>query len=290
MYVGTMLIKRNLLIYFRNKSSVFFSLLSSIITLGLYLFFLNNTLLNSMQDSVADINSLKIFLNGLVICGVISLNAFTVPLSFMGILVHDKEKGALKDFFVSPVKKPVVIFSYVICSVIATVLINLVVVAFLIGYLYINDVFYMTFTQGVIVTIFYLFCNCLFATIAFFIANLVKTTSAFGSIIGLTSALIGFLSGVYMPIGNFDSKYIETTITLFPITQLSAVLKQNLLGEAMKKLFMGAPNDVKTFYDYYFGIVLSLFENDVTLMFSFVYLLVIFIIISLLSIKLARTS
>lgn len=290
MFVCKMLIKRNLLLYFRDKSAVFFSMLASLITICLYLFFINGSIVNDMGDKVKDIEVLKVFLNGLVLCGVISLNAFTIPLSFMNMLIHDKQEGILKDFYVSPVKKSVVMFSYIFCSVIATIMINCIVAIVLIVYLNINNVFVFTLRQGITVLLFYILANFLFSLIAFFIANFIKTSNAYGSLIGLSSALIGFLSGIYMPIGNFGSKTIETIITLFPITQLNAVLRENYLGEVTHQLFLGAPIGMQIENEYYFGIKLTLFGNEITLLWSIVYYLILFTLFILLSHKFVKNN
>ncbi len=285
-----MLVKRNLLIYFRDRSAVFFSILSSIITLCLYLFFINGSIIGSMSDEIGNIDNLKVFLNVMVVCGVISLNTFSIPLSFMSLYVHDREGGKLKDFFVSPVKKEIVVFSYIICAIIATLLINLIVLAFLIGYLFINEVLYVTLSQGLMLFVFYMVSSLLFSAIAFFIANFVKSTNAYGNIIGLSSAVVGFLSGVYMPIGNFGSEAIENVITLFPITQLNAVFKTTFLGEISDKVFNGAPSDVSAFYHYYFGINLKLFETDVTVGLSLVYIVILLVVFSVLVVRFVRKA
>lgn len=290
MFVCKMLIKRNLLLYFRDKSAVFFSMLASLITICLYLFFINGSIVNDMGNKVKDIEVLKVFLNGLVLCGVISLNAFTIPLSFMNMLIHDKQEGILKDFYVSPVKKSVVMFSYIFCSVIATIMINCIVAIALIVYLSINNVFVFTLRQGITVLLFYLLANFLFSLIAFFIANFIKTSNAYGSLIGLSSALIGFLSGIYMPIGNFGSKTIETIITLFPITQLNAVLRENYLGGVTHQLFLGAPIGMQIENEYYFGIKLTLLGNEITLLWSIVYYLILFTLFILLSHKFVKNN
>ncbi len=290
MLVLNMLIKRNLLIYFRNKSAVFFSLLASIITLCLYLFFINDSILKAMEKSITITDDVKVFLNASVICGVISLNTFTIPLSFMNIFTLDREKGVLKDFFVSPVKRATIMFSYVICSVIATLIINIIIVGVLFAYLYMNNALSFTLTQGLVVLVYYLFSNCLFSVIAFFIANFVKDTRTYGNIIGLSSALVGFLSGIYMPIGNFGSKAIETVISLFPITQLNSFIRQVFMDDIFSKVFAGAPSDIVSFYQYYYGIVLKINEVEITLQYSFIYLFILFVVFTLLSVKFLKAS
>ncbi len=290
MFTERMLIKRNLLIYFRDKSAVVFSVLASIITLLLYVFFINNSMINSMSDRLTETDSMKIFLNALLLCGVISLNAFTIPLSFMGRFVSDKEEGRLKDFFVAPVKRQSVIFAYIVCSVVATLVINLIVIVSLIIYLYLNDVLVLTVSGVVITFLFYLLCNVLFSIFAFFIACCIKTVSAHSNLIGISSALVGFLSGVYMPIGNFGSKAVETVITLFPVSQLNAQLRKSFLTEVIDNLFYGSPDDVQSYYEYFFGIRLELFDNEITLLYSSLYIFALIIIFSILSVKYVRKS
>lgn len=45
------LVRRNLLIYFRDKSTVFFSMLSVIITFGMYIFFLGDMYARSINKN-----------------------------------------------------------------------------------------------------------------------------------------------------------------------------------------------------------------------------------------------
>ena len=44
--------KRNLLLFFKDKQTVFFSLLTSIIVLALYLLFFKATFVNSMHSAI----------------------------------------------------------------------------------------------------------------------------------------------------------------------------------------------------------------------------------------------
>ena len=50
----TAFMKRNLKVFFRDKSSVFFSLLAVLIVLGLYVLFLGDQLVKSFEDKLED--------------------------------------------------------------------------------------------------------------------------------------------------------------------------------------------------------------------------------------------
>lgn len=82
------LTKRNLLLFFQDKQSILFSLLTSMIVLALYLLFLKDTFVNAMDSainqfpclsSLIDKNDKDMFANLILLAGILGSAMITVP-------------------------------------------------------------------------------------------------------------------------------------------------------------------------------------------------------------------
>lgn len=101
-----MLIKRNILIFIKDKSSVFFSFLSMLIIIGLNMIFLNKTNIDGLLEIIpAEREKAEFMVNSMVLAGIIVVNATTVTLGMAGVMVDDEENNKLKSFYISPVSR-----------------------------------------------------------------------------------------------------------------------------------------------------------------------------------------
>ena len=91
--------KRNLKVYFRDKGSVFFSILSVLIVIGLYAFFLGDQLIKSVESfDESRTNEIKFLVNSWLIAGILSVTSISTTLGAFGVIVDDKVKKIDKDF------------------------------------------------------------------------------------------------------------------------------------------------------------------------------------------------
>jgi len=129
------LTSRNLKIYFRDKASVFFSLLSMLIIIFLMTFFLGDVNVNSIIDSLSQLPGrntatdkanaeLLIYLwSGAVI---LSINSITVTISVYSALVRDKVSAKISSIYTSPMPRLYIALSYIASAWIASVFVCLV--------------------------------------------------------------------------------------------------------------------------------------------------------------------
>jgi multidrug/hemolysin transport system permease protein len=61
---------------------------------------------------------------------------------------------------------------------------------------------------------------------------MIKTQNAFGTASSLMGTLIGFLTGIYIPIGNLPST-IQTVIKIFPLSHAVVLMRQVMMGQAL---------------------------------------------------------
>ncbi|MBR2550759.1 MAG: ABC transporter permease, partial [Clostridiales bacterium] len=77
--------RRNLLIYFKDKLAILFSLLTSIIVFVLYLLFLKGTFVDALNGTMNGLENLvsgkdvDMFVNGILLTGILGSAMITVP-------------------------------------------------------------------------------------------------------------------------------------------------------------------------------------------------------------------
>ena len=81
--------KRNLKVFFRDRASVFFSLLAVFIVLGLYAAFLRSTLTRGLEH----IPGAEFLMDSWTMAGLLAVTSLTTTLGAAGVLVDDKVKG-----------------------------------------------------------------------------------------------------------------------------------------------------------------------------------------------------
>ena len=94
-------VSRNLKVFFRDKTAVFFSLLAVLIVLGLYIFFLGDVWI----DSFPNIKGVKNLMNCWIIAGLIGVTSVTANMGAFGTMIEDKSKNKNKRFLCIADKK-----------------------------------------------------------------------------------------------------------------------------------------------------------------------------------------
>lgn len=260
------LVKRHCTIFFRDKSAVFFAVLAGLIAIGINLFLLSGVYAKYFTAVGFPNEQAMIFVTAWTVCGALAINAVTVPLSFVGFAVADKEHEVIKDFKSSSISSSTLNFSYVVSSVLVTLIINIPTMIGLVIYLFSKEalsiqwidfmLFLGTYTLGII----------LFSMIGMVLIKFIKTQSAHSGLVGVSSAFLGFLGAIYMPIGNF-SGLMKTIITINPLTMLGMVIKQTFMSGFIQE--MKLPQELLA----YFGITLKAFDFDFNCYFVIVVLL-----------------
>lgn len=80
------LAKRNMMIFFRDKANVFFSMLVVFITLGLYIIFLGENLASGMTD----LPNAGQLVDTWIMAGILATTSLTTTLGAFGIMVNDR--------------------------------------------------------------------------------------------------------------------------------------------------------------------------------------------------------
>ena len=219
------MVKRNLKLYFRDKGAVFFSLLGVLIVVGLYFLFLGDT----YNDSLKEFKNADEMMSGWIVAGLLSITSLTTTMAAFSTVIVDKERKIFKDFYCAPVSRTSLTMGYIISSALIGLIMTLVTLVLTMIYLVSKSA--VTVTPIMILELLGLSVITSFAntSMALFVVTLVNSEKAFSAITGVTSALIGFITGIYIPVGNFPEA-VQYVVKCFP-TSHSAVLFRNILME-----------------------------------------------------------
>ncbi len=254
---------RNIKLYLRNKSAVFFSFLSMIIIIGLFALFLGDMLVQQLMVEYQADEGVKWLVSAWIMGGIIAVNAVTITIATLSVMVEDKERGYIKDFIVAPIKRSYIVMGYILSSIILGVLMTFI--SFIAVQLYILSVGgeLLTFVDIIKVLIGIIFTVLAIGSIAFLgftFINSEKTVSIISAIVG---TLIGFLVGVYVPIGVMPA-FIQQAIKFIPITYSATMFKEIFTREPANLVFANAPSEALYEYNAFMGNIIIIGDNQLS--------------------------
>ena len=238
------LIKRNLLLFFKDWQSILFSLLTSIIVFVLYLLFLKGTFVSAMQSameqypgpaSVVTEKNMDMFANLLLLAGILGSAMISVPFSCITTLVRDRASKVDYDILATPLKRGQIIFAYFVSAVLSSTLLTGFILAIgLVGISLQGDT-HLNAIQLVkafaVVALGSISASAIFMIVVLFF----KSVSACEAFFGILSAASGFVIGGYIPISQF-SDGVQTVCNLFPASQITIILRNILLNGLLEHI------------------------------------------------------
>lgn len=243
---------RNLKIFFRDKSAVFFSLLAVFIIIGLYVLFLGDMISNNGMST----EDTRFLMDSWIMAGLLAVTSMTTTLGAFGIMVEDQHKKLIKDFNCSPIKRSDIVGGYLLSTFFIGMIISLIALALGQGYIVFSGGKFLNLSQfvrvfGVLIISVLASSSMVALLVSFFRSN--NAFSAASSVIG---TLIGFLTGIYIPIGVLPSG-VQTAIKLFPISHAAALFRQIFTEVPIEEAFKGAPVQVINNFNTQLGIVFT---------------------------------
>lgn len=227
---------RGLKIFFKNKGGVVFSLLGVMIIFCLFIFFIGD----SFTKKLTFLSNAEYMMNSWVVAGMLASSAITTSMGAYAVMVLDRERKCIKDFYSSPIKRSSVAAGYMITGIIVSVVMSLVTFGF--GEIYIvakggELVGFVTMIKVLGVILLSSFAS---SAMVCFVVSFIKTNSTYTTVSIILGTLIGFLVGAYIPIGDLPHG-VQWVIKCFPCAHAAVIFRQFLMGDAMTLGFDGLP-------------------------------------------------
>lgn len=235
MNASVALAKRCSLTYFRDRQSVFFSLMGVIIVVLLYLLFLRNTLI----ESYPDIPGMDSLIDAWVLSGILGIVPVTTCAGSLQTMIEDKADGRDRDILITPMTSSQIALGYILSTFIVGIVMSLLTFAICIAYLAATGC--PLSAIGVLESLVLLIPSALSASIVMYaISSFLNSTGAFSGLFTVVSVLIGFLAGIYMPMGVMPDA-MNVVGTLVPASHMAALFRDTLAAEALNDAFGSMP-------------------------------------------------
>ena len=211
MYLG--LTKRNMLVYFKDRQAILFSLLTSVIVFVLYLLFLRNTFVDAINQALVEMpmvrelvmdDDLKMFTDIKLLVGILGSAAITVPFSCLRTVTSDRETRVDQDILATPVSRGQIVLAYFTASALSAIVMTSVILTAGLVILQLRGNLYLGL-RGILGAYGVTALGCVSSTALFMnIVLFFRSGSASSAFFGILSAVSGFVIGAYIPVSQFS--------------------------------------------------------------------------------------
>jgi len=287
---------RNVKVYIRDKGAVFFSFLSALIVICLMVFFLGDMNIDGIAELLdafsygekeENIKNAELLVLAWTSAGILSINAVTVSLAVYSGMIKDRVNGRLNAIYTAPINRLKIALSYIASAWTASVLVCVLTLGITEVYGIVSGMAPYTFMEHVQLLGMIMVNSFAYASLMYPLALLAKTEGAwsgFGTVIG---TLVGFLGGIYIPIGSLADS-ISGMMKCTPIIYGTSMFREIMTKSILDSTFEGVPVDIVDEYREIMGIQLKVADYTLTLRDEWLILLacgIIFLVIGMCLLK-----
>lgn len=252
------LIVRNMKVFFRDKASVFFSLMAVLIIFAMYLLFLGDV----WTSELPQVSGARTLMDQWIMAGLLAVTSMTTVLGAFGTMVDDRAHQIVKDFKATPTSHGRLVAGYELASFFIGSIMSLLALALAEVYIVSRGGVLLgagPMLEVIGLILFSALCNTAFLSL---IVGFIKTQNAFGSASSILGTLVGFLTGIYLPIGMLPAG-VQFCIKIFPLSHAALLLRQVMMESSLSQVFAGAPATVAQEFEEQMGVIFRF--GDVTL-------------------------
>ncbi len=282
--------KRNITLFFKDKGTFFASLITPLILFVLYVSFLKNVYVQSIQSvipaGIAGISDLvESFAASQLMSSILAVSCITVAFCSNIIMAQDKITGARSDLLVTPVKSSQLALGYYLANVATTMIVGFVAAS--VGFVYIAITgWYFSFTDVLLILLDVVLAVLFGTAAAALVDSFISTQGGIGAVSTIISSLYGFLCGAYMPISQMGESFRDF-VMFIPGTYATGLFRNHYMGavldELSKKLPVEAIDSIRDAFDmnlYFFDEKVSFATMYTVVAVSIVVLIAIYVLIT----------
>ena len=224
------LLKRNFILYFRNRSGVFFSLLGALISFLLYIIFLQKNLTDAWSQLPDNTNLLNNWLMG----GTLAVTGMTTSFTALKQMVQDRENQVDQDLFLTDLGNWALQASYLISSIVISFVMQVFMYAVMSFYFKESPV--ISYLPEIALIM--LLSSLLSSLVNVLLIYRFQSVDSLGKLATIVGTASGFLVGTYIPIGvSPDSAQLFMKCN--PATYIASLYRQVLMKERLETAFSG---------------------------------------------------
>lgn len=234
------LLKRNFILYFRNRSGVFFSLLGALISFLLYIIFLQKNLTDAWSQLPDNTNLLNNWLMG----GTLAVTGITTSFTALTQMVQDRENQVDQDLFLTDLGIWGLQMSYLISSIAISFVMQ--VFMFAVMGLYFKESPVISHLPEIALIM--LLSSLLSSLINILLIYRFQSVDSLGKLATIVGTASGFLVGTYVPIGVLPD-FAQIIMKCTPATYIASLYRQILMKEQLEIAFTRNSRLLKEFQE-----------------------------------------
>ena len=234
------LLKRNFILYFRNHSGVFFSLLGALISFLLYIIFLQKNLTDAWSQLPDNTNLLNNWLMG----GTLAVTGITTSFTALTQMVQDRENQVDQDLFLTDLGSWGLQVSYLISSIAISFVMQ--VFMFAVMGLYFKESPVISHLSEIALIM--LLSSLLSSLINILLIYRFQSVDSLGKLATIVGTASGFLVGTYVPIGVLPD-FAQIIMKCTPATYIASLYRQILMKERLETAFTGNSSLLQEFQE-----------------------------------------
>ena len=234
------LLKRNFILYFRNRSGVFFSLLGALISFLLYIIFLQKNLMDAWSQLPDNTNLLNNWLMG----GTLAVTGITTSFTALTQMVQDRENQVDQDLFLTDLGSWGLQVSYLISSIAISFVMQ--VFMFAVMSLYFKESSIISHLSEI--TLIMLLSSLLSSVVNILLIYRFQSVDSLGKLATIVGTASGFLVGTYIPIGVLPD-FSQIIMKCTPATYIASLYRQILMKEQLETAFTGNSSLLQEFQE-----------------------------------------
>ncbi|MDR1450550.1 MAG: ABC transporter permease [Propionibacteriaceae bacterium] len=254
-----LLARRNVLIYWRDRTGVFLSFIAALILLLLYVFFLHKLNTDGIVEALAPLGATvedaNYFVNAWVFSGIVTVTTVTTGLAALVGFVDDRVTNRFTEFAVMPIRRWQIVTGYFLASVAVAATMTTVILG--IGWCLLRLISGQA--PGPLAVLeawgWVLLCSAAFSALSSFLIGFISSSGAFTTLSTIVGTLIGFVTGSYIPSSMLPSQ-VSQVLNILPFAQAASLVRRTLAEDSLANLTKGDAVQYAVMSDHY-GFTLS---------------------------------
>lgn len=232
---------RTMKLYLKNPLSILFSFVYMLLFIVLISLFLGDYMAKGMMEVYAevegmDFSHIRWLVDTTSMAGVLMINCILVPLNVLTIMVQDSSDNKLDSFLVSAVSRDKLVIGYWLAPFLVGIAMNTLCLFISQGFIVMNGGEWLSI-QSNIEMISLIAANTFSTTsILFVVAMLIKSASLYSTFTGIMSAIVGFITGAFLPIGMFPEN-IQKIFAFIPAHHGATMMREVMTKEPLAATF-----------------------------------------------------
>ena len=228
-------------LYLKNPLSILFSFVYMLLFIVLISLFLGDYMAKGMTELYSEVvgmnfSHIRWLVDTTAMAGVLMINCILVPLNVLTIMVQDSGDGRLDSFLVSAVSRDKLVLGYWLAPFLVGIAMNILCLFLAQGFVVLNGGGWLSMGSNIKMAGL-IIANTFSATsILFVVAMLMKSASLYSTFTGIMSALVGFVTGAFLPIGIFPEN-IQRLFALIPAHHGATMMREVMTKEPLIATF-----------------------------------------------------